>query len=41
MVVTPAGLWIASDFQGEFAGIKYEGHGLDGYDANFSAAWRS
>ena len=27
------GMWIASDFQGELlGGIKFQGHGLDGYD---------
>ncbi len=28
------GLWLTSDFEGEIAGMKYQGHGLDGYDAN-------
>jgi hypothetical protein len=26
------GLWVDSDFQGDFAGVKFQGHGLDGYD---------
>jgi hypothetical protein len=26
------GMWIASDFEGEVAGTKFTGHGLDGYD---------
>jgi hypothetical protein len=26
------GMWLASDFQGEVAGMKFQGHGLDGYD---------
>jgi hypothetical protein len=26
------GLWLASDFQGEFGGMKFTGRGLDGYD---------
>ena len=25
-------LWIANDFQGELGEIKFQGHGLDGYD---------
>lgn len=28
-----SGLWLASDFQAEFGGQKFHGHGLDGYDA--------
>ncbi|MBM3879552.1 MAG: DUF1579 domain-containing protein [Verrucomicrobia bacterium] len=26
------GLWLSSDFRGEFAGQKFQGRGLDGYD---------
>jgi hypothetical protein len=26
------GMWIASDFEGELGGAKFQGHGLDGYD---------
>ena len=26
------GMWLASDFEGDLGGIKFEGHGLDGYD---------
>ena len=26
------GMWMASDFEGELAGTKFTGHGLDGYD---------
>lgn len=26
------GLWLISDFQGEFGGMKFSGKGLDGYD---------
>ncbi len=26
------GLWLASEFHGEFGGMKFEGRGLDGYD---------
>lgn len=26
------GMWIASDFKGDFGGLPYQGHGLDGYD---------
>jgi hypothetical protein len=29
----PGGMWMLSDFQGEMAGSKFEGHGVDGYDA--------
>jgi Protein of unknown function (DUF1579) len=28
------GLWLMSSFEGEFAGQKFEGHGMDSYDAN-------
>jgi hypothetical protein len=28
------GMWIASDFEGDLAGAKFQGHGLDGYDQN-------
>jgi hypothetical protein len=36
------GMWVQSDFQGEFGGQKFEGHGLDGYDLNkkkFVGVW--
>jgi hypothetical protein len=26
------GLWLVSDFQGEFGGMKFQGRGFDGYD---------
>jgi hypothetical protein len=26
------GMWVASDFKGDFAGMPFEGHGVDGYD---------
>lgn len=26
------GMWVASDFEGDFGGLPYQGHGLDGYD---------
>jgi hypothetical protein len=26
------GLWLASEFEGEFAGMKFKGKGFDGYD---------
>lgn len=26
------GLWLATDYQGEFAGMTFQGRGLDGYD---------
>ena len=29
---TCGGMWIASDFEGELAGQKFQGRGLDGYD---------
>ena len=28
------GMWVASDFEGDFGGMKFQGHGLDGYDQN-------
>lgn len=28
------GMWVASDFEGDLGGLKYQGHGLDGYDQN-------
>ncbi len=28
------GMWLASDFEGNVAGQKFSGHGLDGYDLN-------
>lgn len=27
-----SGMWIASDFESELAGVPYQGHGMDGYD---------
>jgi hypothetical protein len=36
------GLWVSSDFQGEFGGEKFEGHGIDGYDVTkkkYVAVW--
>ncbi len=26
------GMWMVSDFQGEFGGMAFQGHGIDGYD---------
>ena len=26
------GMWLASDFEGDFGGLNFQGHGLDGYD---------
>lgn len=26
------GMWIASDFESELAGVPFQGHGMDGYD---------
>jgi len=26
------GMWLETDFQGGFGGVKFQGHGLDGYD---------
>lgn len=26
------GMWLASDFEGDLEGLKFQGHGLDGYD---------
>jgi hypothetical protein len=31
--MTCGGLWLASEFKGEFAGMPFEGRGTDGYDA--------
>ena len=28
------GMWVQSDFQADLGGIKFQGHGLDGYDSN-------
>ena len=28
------GMWLSSDFEGDFGGFKFEGHGMDGYDLN-------
>jgi hypothetical protein len=36
------GMWVSSDFQGDIAGMKFQGHGLDGYDTNkkkFVSVW--
>ncbi len=36
------GLWIATEFRGEFGGTTYEGRGLDGYDPDrgkFTRVW--
>lgn len=36
------GLWLISDFQGEFGGMKFQGHGIDGYDPatkKFVSVW--
>ncbi len=30
----PGGLWLVSKFEGEFGGVKFEGHGQFGYDPN-------
>lgn len=27
------GMWLASDFRGDFGGMKFQGKGLDGYDS--------
>ena len=26
------GMWLSSEFEGDFGGFKFQGHGLDGYD---------
>jgi hypothetical protein len=26
------GMWLASDFEGDLGGLKFQGHGVDGYD---------
>lgn len=26
------GLWLVTEFEGDFGGLKFQGHGLDGYD---------
>ncbi len=26
------GMWVASDFEGDLGGMKFQGHGIDGYD---------
>ena len=31
--MTCGGMWLASDFQGDFGGLKFHGKGLDGFDA--------
>ena len=39
---TLGGLWIASDFEGEVLGTKFQGHGMDTYDAakkKYVAIW--
>ena len=28
------GLWLATNFEGDFGGVKFQGKGLDSYDAN-------
>lgn len=28
------GMWVESDFEGDFGGQRFQGHGLDGYDLN-------
>src|SRR5262245_55426309 len=28
----PGGLWLLSNFNGEIGGMKFSGHGVDGYD---------
>ncbi|MBM4002847.1 MAG: DUF1579 domain-containing protein [Planctomycetes bacterium] len=36
------GMWIASDFQGDIGGAKFQGHGVDGYDQHkkkYVAVW--
>jgi hypothetical protein len=36
------GMWVSSDFEGDVGGMKFEGHGLDGYDTNkkkFVSVW--
>jgi hypothetical protein len=36
------GMWIASDFQGDIGGAKFQGHGVDGYDQRkkkYVAVW--
>ncbi|MCI0587799.1 MAG: DUF1579 domain-containing protein [Planctomycetes bacterium] len=38
----PGGLWLTSDFQGEFAGMPFHGHGIHGYDTlkkKYVGAW--
>jgi hypothetical protein len=40
--IGPGGMWMIGDFQGEFGGGKFEGHGLDGFDSNkkkYVSAW--
>lgn len=31
--MTCEGMWLASDFRGDFGGLKFHGKGLDGYDS--------
>lgn len=26
------GMWLVSEFEGDFGGMKFQGHGMDGYD---------
>lgn len=36
------GLWLMGDFEGEFGGMKFQGHGLDTYDSatkKFRSVW--
>ena len=28
----PGGLWLMNDFEGEFGGMAFHGHGVNGYD---------
>ncbi len=36
------GLWLVSDFRGDFGGMPFEGHGIDGYDPakkKYTSVW--
>jgi hypothetical protein len=38
----PGGLWVMSDFQGDFGGMPFHGHGISGYDPSkkkYVGAW--
>jgi hypothetical protein len=40
--MTCGGLWLVSDFQGEFGGMTFQGHGIDGFDPEkkkFVSVW--